>query len=242
MVSRPIYICYPNERQNPLARTWVHEVKEILEQDPQWTGWALTEWEYDNSCSIPINDVASVISAAPGPCVLLRNVQQKVVSGLRNKLLGRAVVLIGDANDSTDVFASLSEARKLHLVGEPMLPRKHVVALLLIAKLEKHQMWGGNNKGYMWTPDLAKGRGVDERFADQIPEVVNDLLSYNLLAFKTSKGRRKYALEPAQRTEIHRLLRELTFQNKLQAILDRDSRVESARELDTLYEYYGDDS
>lgn len=144
------------------------------------------------------------------------------------------MVLVELANCSADVLNQLQHARSQHLAGEPMLPRKLVIALLLIAKLERHQMWGGKNKGYMWFSDLAKGRGVAEEFADQLPAVINDLFSRGLLIQKPSGGKKKHALCPQMRREIHEILRTRKFSDDVHRILSRDTRLASARHLDSV--------
>ena len=240
MAGHPIYLCYPNETLNPMASGWVAEVCVVMEDDDDWRDWEIVAWEYNMSCSVRINDVSSVIISAPGPCILLQDVQQRVVNGLREKLYGRAVVMVGAANDSTDVLQLITQARDLHLQGDPMLPRKLVVALLLVAKLERHQMWGGRNKGYMWASDIPKGRGIDEKYADQIPAVIHDLLCADVLIFKLSKGKRKYALNPYQRAVIHQTLRSFRFPDEPQEIFERDYQLESARALDDVHEHYFD--
>lgn len=242
MPAHQIYICYPNERQHPLVSGWLEEVRDAIEGNPEWQDWDVKSWQYDMSCSVNINDVSSVIIAAPGPCILIRNVQQKVVTGLRNKVYGRSVVLVGEPNDSVDLLGLFEHARELHLIGEPMLPRKLVVALLLVGKLERHQMWGGRNKGFMWASEIPKGRGLDEKFHDCVPAIIGDLLTAGLLIFKTSNGKRKYALNPKCRAAIHETLRSFRFPAEVQEILERDYDLESARELDDVFAYYSKES
>ena len=63
----------------------------------------------------------------------------------------------------------------------------------------------------MWYNDLAKGRGVDERYAEIAHVVANDLLQQQLLIFKTSQGKKKYALNPARTPEVHAVANVGTF-------------------------------
>lgn len=235
MSGQRIFLCHPNARLNPMMPVWIDEVCEVIVSDSTWADWDLTSWEYDMSSAVSINDVASTISSDVGPCVLLRNVQERVIVELRERLYGRSVVVVGVANDSTDILGLLDEARAMHLDGEPRLPRKLVIGLLLLGKLNRHQMWGGRNKGYMWASDLGKGRGVDEQFSDQLPAVINDLYTHGLLISKPSNGKNKYALNPGQRREIYEILRSWRFPGSLHTILLRDERLESARRLDSLY-------
>ena len=236
MADTPIYLGFPNNRLYPTMPEWVGEVRELVINDSDWDGWDLSELEYDMRSALQINDVSSAINTRVGPCVLVKPVQARVFRELRERLYGRTVVLSGSVSDSTDILVLMERARELHDAGEPMLPRKLVIALLLLAKLEKHQMWGGRNKGYMWTSDLAKGRGLPECYSDQLPAVINDLGLRELLIKKQSRGRGKYALNPDRRREIYDALRDKRFRDELHERLSFDPRIESARELDLVYE------
>ena len=205
-----------------------------LLDDPSWSSWSIHTWEYDMSCSVSINDVAATIRSEIGPCVLLRNVQDRVVVELRQRLNGRTSVWVESAQSTTDILIALQKARDYHLRGEPMLPRKLVIALLLVNKLEGQNMWGGRNKGYMWASDLPKGRGLSEDFADQLPEVIGDLFSHDVIIQKPSRRKRKYALNPNRRQEIYEIPRTREFPENLHAILSRNVRLASSRHLDSL--------
>lgn len=165
----------------------------------------------------------------PGPVILLENVQAKALGDLGEKLRTHAVVIVRAIADSTELWDVLVEARRRHEAGEPLLSRKLIVAVLLVRKLRKLNRWGGNAKGYLWHYDLAKGRGVDDRFADIVHEVTNDLLLHGILINKTSQGQQKYALNPRRKPEVHAIADSGTFVNKqLERILMRDPRQESA--------------
>ena len=141
--------------------------------------------------------------------------------------------------DSTDLFAEATAARQLHLAGEPVLPRKFAVAILLLRKLRRGKYWGGNhNKNYLWVDDLAKGRGVDEQFSDVVAEVANLMYLHGFLIAKYggagghSKGQ-KYALNPDLRADIESACHEGNFAEiPLRRILLKDAAVVSARILD----------
>jgi hypothetical protein len=131
--------------------------------------------------------------------------------------------------DSTDLWKAVEEARARHEAGEPLLARKFVLAVLLVRKLRNGHYWRGNAKGYLWYSDLAKGRGVDERFADIVQEVANDLFIHEILVKKISQGKSKYALNPDRKEEVHAIADTGTFHNKrLKHVLERDQRKESA--------------
>ncbi len=143
-------------------------------------------------------------------------------------------VMRASVGDSDGLFSALDQACNLFHAGEPTLPRRHVVALLVLAKLVKEQKWGGKNKNYMWASDLAKGRGVDEIYDGDAQDVAAELERFGLLQKKRSQGRQKFAGNPRSLKAIASALEELAFEGDLQAIFDRDDRLVSARELDGL--------
>lgn len=230
-----VYLCCPLDRYLP-------GIGEIARQSIQATGLeasgAVRLTQYDNSCQLRIADICSQVIANPGPVVLVNPVQQAVVVTLRDRLAGHAVVLVCDVTCTDDLVAKLTEAQELHESGEPQIPRRRVVAFLLLRKLEREVMWAGKNKGYMWASDIPKGRGLNEKFSDDVPAVISLLLQDGLLIFKTSQGKRKYALNPERREEIYEILRERRFpQSSCTRIFERDERLESVRHLDCLSEY-----
>jgi hypothetical protein len=159
----------------------------------------------------------------------MENVQRKALEDLRHRLRTRAVVMVKSVADSTDLWEALDEAKRRFDSGEPFLPRKFVVAVLIIRKLRKGNYWAGKQKGYLWREDLAKGRGLDERYADIADVVANDLLQHEILIPKTSQGTKKYALNPARKPEVHAIANDGIFWNKkLEKILMKDTDEVSA--------------
>ncbi len=141
----------------------------------------------------------------------------------------RAVVLVKAPTSSDGLMASIVEAWRRHETGEPLLASKLIVSVLIVRKLKARHYWGGKAKEYLWASDLAKGRGVDERFADIAPEVANDLFLSGILIKKTSQGQPKYALDPERKSEVHDIADQATFRNKqLERVLMRDQQQEGA--------------
>lgn len=203
--------------------------------DPAWDGWHLCKWEYDHRSALQINDFVSAVLSDIGPCVICRPVQASVLAAVQRKLAARTVVLPpGEIVSSDDLWLNLVDAREKFLSGDPYLPQKMVVALLLLAKLERHQMWGGNAKGYMWLDVLCKGRGLDEQFSGALPAVLNELISAEYVIHKTSQGNKKYALNPGKRPEIAGFIETREFNGDLERILFRDRTLVSARDLDVI--------
>ena len=235
MSGQPIYLCYPSARTNPLCAQWVSDICTVFTGSVEWASWSLRLWQCDDSCGLQVNDVASAVIGDIGPVVVVRPVQESVFVNLRERLYARAVVVVGDVSDSADILGLLEQARTAHLGGEPMLPRKLVVALALIGKLNRNNRWGGHNrKGFMWGDDLKNGKGFPIEFADQLPEVLGDLISARLVQKKHSQSANKYALNRAEQHAIYAALRTWRFPESVDRILRRDTRLESARSLDKL--------
>ncbi|MHB1426773.1 MAG: hypothetical protein ACYC3I_26755 [Gemmataceae bacterium] len=229
MRPKRVYLLHPDPKYLPEIKAWVQEVESLLRDDPSWNEWDLSAYSYNNRNSFDVQPMFVRVLNKPGPVILLENIQAKALGDLREKLRTHAVIILRTVANSTDLWDVVAEARGRHEAGEPLLPRKLIVAVLLVRKLRKLNRWGGNAKGYLWNYDLAKGRGVDERFADVVHEVTNDLLLHGVLINKTSQGQQKYALNPNRKPEVHAIADSGTFVNKqLERILMRDPREESA--------------
>ncbi len=162
----------------------------------------------------------------------MEKVQGKALGLLRDRLRTRAVILIDAVSDAGGVCDKIVEARQRFERREPFLPRKFVVAILIVRKLRKGNYWAGKEKGYLWHDELAKGRGVDERYVEIVHTVANDLLQNDILIFKTSQGSKKYALNPARKPEVHAIADNRDFWNeRLESILLKDREEVSAHEL-----------
>ncbi|PPT92699.1 hypothetical protein XaraCFBP7407_19510 [Xanthomonas arboricola pv. arracaciae] len=84
----------------------------------------------------------------------------------------------------------------------------------------------------MWTDDLQKGRGFNEDHTCRLGAVLRILLGGNILIYKISKSSKKYALNPAMRSEINDIMRRRDFPTDVQkGLLSNDQRV-SVREID----------
>jgi hypothetical protein len=224
-----VYLVHPGPQQNPDLAGWIVEVEHLIRTVTDWDDWDLECIRYNDRNGFDVQPLFVRVLNKPGPVVLLENVQQKPLADIREKLGIHAVLLVESAADPTDLWAIVDDARQRHINGEPLLARKLVAAVLIVRKLRHGNHWGGNAKGYLWHYDLAKGRGVPEQFSDIVGEVANDLLLQDILIYKTSKGLKKYALNPERKAEIHAIADDGFFQNPhLERILLRDRRQESA--------------
>jgi hypothetical protein len=230
-----VYLFHPTTVYLPGITDWVREIESRLRGESSWDKWDLLPFPYNTRNSFDIQPLFVRVLNKPGPVVLLKKVhankespRAKAVNDLRVKLWAHSIVILREVGNSTDLWKSVEEARRLHEAGEPLLPRKFVVAVLIVRKLRKQNKWGGKDKGYLWHYDLARGRGVDDRFADIVHEVANDLCLQEILINKTSQGERKYALNPDRKAEVHAIADDGTFTNKhIKNVLMRDQREES---------------
>lgn len=192
---------------------------------------------YDANCSLSILDFCSMVGQRPGPVLLLKPIKATVLEGVRIRLAVKLPVACEMVACQESLRAAVGTVLAQFKSGEPMVPLDIAVAILILAKLEDGHMWGGNAKGYMWAADIPKGRGVDEKYKDRVPHVINILLQHNLLIKKPSQGKSKYALNPCMKQDIYETLRLRSFPEVIGRYLFRHQHLESVRVLDNLPEY-----
>jgi hypothetical protein len=224
-----VYLLHPGPKSHPAIADWVAEVVQFLREEPSWEEWDVHAIPYNERNGFDVQPLFARVLRNPGPVLLLETVQKKPLGDLRGKLYARAIVLLKSPANTNDLLDSVLEARSRHESGEPLLARKLVVAILIVRKLRNLHRWSGNAKGYLWSYDLAKGRGVDEQFADVALEVANDLFLNDILVKKTSQGKPKYALNPDRKEDVHAIADDGTFRDRrLREILLRDRQEISA--------------
>src|SRR3990167_2580587 len=200
-------------------------------------GWEIRPSCYVRQKSLDARDFTSMVLQQPGPVLLLGPVQQRVVELVRQRIGTRTTVDLATIFDRDALTEAVDQAIAAFDAGEPRLSMDVVVALLMIRKLAREQMWSGNAKGYMWADDIPKGRGLDEKYAARVPNVVNVLLNHGYLVRKTSQHTSKYALNPERRAEIHGILRDRRLPRNVEAPLARGALQESVRALDLLGDF-----
>lgn len=231
-----VYLLHPQERYLPGITDWVSGVGKLIGADAKWDGWQIQAVSFDSQNGFSASDVTARVVASLGPVVVAGAVQASACQILRDRLQTRSVVVVADKiGCEADLLAALQDARQRFESGEPQLPRKFVVAVLVLRKMISCDYWGGGakNKAFAWLDNIAKGRGVDDQFADIVPEVVNDLCLHDLLVKKISNGGKKYGLNHELRAEVHLAADSLVFANEaLRRLLMKDRRLVSARWLD----------
>lgn len=192
---------------------------------------------YDNACSLSILDFCSMVGQKPGPVILLQPIQSKVLEGIRLRLAANVPVAAETIACDDGLKAAASSVIQQFESGQPMTGMDLIVGVLIMAKLDDGHMWAGNAKGYMWASDIPKGRGIDEKYRDRVPHVLNILLQHEVLVKKPSQGKSKYALNPGKKPEIYEMLRGRKFPTEIEKYLLRHHQLESVRVLDDLPHY-----
>lgn len=194
--------------------------------------WTLAVRHYKADGSIDAVSFASTTMQSPGPVLLLQPIQRNAYDAIYVRLGDRVPVLRRGVTNLNELSEAIAEAIADYARGEPMIPRDLAVALMLVHKLDSNHMWSGNAKSYMWTDDLSKGRGFDEAHACRLPDVLRILTGSEILVFKPSRARRKYALNPELRAEIHDMMRTRRFPDAVHSrLIVNDDRV-SVRDID----------
>lgn len=231
-----IYVGYPALQYNNSPASLLG----LCQQQPEAYGhWTLRLCPYLPDTSLIARDFCSKVLQAPGPVVLLRQVKTSTIVEIRRRLGARVPVMVGDVAAIEDLLAILNQAVQQFEGGEPLLALDLVVAFLMIRKLDQEHMWTGNAKGYLWAGDIPKGRGLDTKYEPRVGNVLNILLQHEIVVFKISKGKKKYALNPERREEIYEILRNRKFPDHIERILLRHPALETVRALDCLEVYEG---
>lgn len=225
-----VYLGHPvglyNGDPASLADLWTDEPARYGES------WSLQRRNYAKDSALNAQDFCSLVLQTLGPVVLLQPLQARSLQEIMLRLGGRVPVVIAEVFCIEDLNEAIASAILDFAAGLPNESLDVVVALLLMQKLDRELMWAGNAKGYMWNDLLAKGRGVDEKYACRLPTVISVLNQGELLVFKTSKGKRKYALNPDKRPEIHKILNNRKFPPQMQGALVKNAQTEKVRVLD----------
>lgn len=232
-----IYLVYP-----PELGPWVEEVSSLIEGDPTWVDWKIVRLPCNAQHGFNPSGVVPRVRSALGPVIILEKVQAPPREKVRELLRSYTPVLVREVHDSTELLEVISDARSKFLIGEPLLPKKFVTALLVLGKLYAENYWAGNAKGYIWRDDIPKGRGIPPDVVDKVHEVVKDLLNIGLLVSKKSCGLPKYALNQQRRQEITTILDESSFRDRnIQRMFTKDKDEVSARLVDQIRHVLGQD-
>ena len=233
-VPRSIYIGHPASAYegDPASLVRACGAQPALHND-----WVIRERPYDSKASLHVRDFCSMVLQSPGPVLLLEPVRRNVLEDIRSRIGSRVPVVACSVSDLAGLRQKIIELGSLFDSGEPSLPLDCVVAILMMRKFDQEHMWSGNSKGYMWFDWIHRGRGLDEKFHPRVAHVLNVLLQHGIVVMKNSCSKKKYALNPARRSEIYGYLRSRRLPEEVEKILSRNGAVESARSLDVVAEY-----
>lgn len=201
---------------------------------PTWdvANFTLKIRHYKADGALDAVDFASSVIQSLGPVLLLQPIQSNSHAAIHLRLSDKVPVHRRTTSDITELSQAIGEAIDAFSNGEPTIALDLAVAVMLMHKLDSNLKWAGNDKSYMWGDDLRKGRGFDEEYSPRLPSVLRILQAGEVLVYKLSKNKRKYALNPAMRPQIHEMMRKRKFPDAVQrGLLSNDERV-SARIID----------
>jgi hypothetical protein len=220
---------------------WIEEAWNVIQTDhPECAGWSISHaLKTDGSYGFDALDAFAVVARDPGPVLFLGRLQTTQVGLLEQKLTDRVVSRRSDATESSEVYEAILDLIARHHTGEPEVPRRLAVAVMLIAKLERMHYWGGNAKGFMSVSKLAKSNGLDEQYADTAHNVAEYLSSskrqLRLMSTKLGDGSPKYACNNDERSRVYDFLRKWSIDDKeTMQWLTRDSQKVPVRVLDAI--------
>ena len=196
--------------------------------------WTVKPKVFDVRNSLNASAYVSEVLTAPGPVLIVRPVQTNTLVEITTRLEGRQLVVPADAYDLASLVEAARALKAQFDRGEPLIPLRRAVALMLVRKLHRSHMWGGNAKGYMWAESIPKGRGLDEAYHSHVADLVYLLSQHEILISKISNSKRKYALNPERRSEIGDFLRNRKFSEPLERVFARQGEMLTARVLDIL--------
>ncbi|QNP49386.1 hypothetical protein [Diaphorobacter aerolatus] len=226
-----IYIAHPLGEYDGSSTSFV----QVCANNPKWNAeWKFSIHQYDKNFALIAKDFCSLVLQSPGPIVMIRPVQAKTLEEVRIRVATRLPIMAVEIASAADLEEFIDVAIAQFSNGEPLIALDIVVAFLLVRKLDQEHMWSGNSKGYMWASDIPKGRGVDIKYESRVPNVLNILLSHNLIFFKISNSKKKYALNPEKRVEIYEILKSRIFPPEIEGPLSRYPDQVSVRALDVL--------
>ena len=240
MATGPIYIVHPPESQFPGISEWLREVANVTSDDPEWSAFPLRPISTRDDLGFRVTDVLSRVASESGPVLIFKSTQTSPRQQVRMRLARKTVVQVTNPMDCAELLADLRRLRDLFASGDPQLPRRLVATVLIIRKLYTHKYWGGSHqKNFIWSDDIANGRGVSPDFKDVAQDIANFLHLRGILVAKYGSGKRragkrqKYALSRQREEDVRRLANDGERRDeRLNRWLYKDNATASARCLD----------
>ena len=196
MATGPIYIVHPPELRFPGISEWLREAANATSDDPEWAAFPLHTIATREDLGFQVTDVLSRVASETGPVLIFKSTQTSPRQQVRMRLARKTVVQVTDPVDCAELLGDLRSLRDLFASGEPQLHRRLVATVLIIRKLYTHKYWGGSHqKNFIWSDDIANGRGVAPDFKDIAQDVANFLYLRGILIAKYGSGKRKALLK-----------------------------------------------
>lgn len=233
-----LYILHPAESRLPGITARLASAQDRVRNSAAWDDCSISTFEYDPQAGFNVPTVSDFVLRNPGPVLLIQKVQHRLRTRLEELLKSRVVVYCAEIACDDDLWAILEEAREAHEDGQPRVPLREVIAYLILRKLESQGKWGGEakNKAFLWSDDLARG-GFPKDLCDarEIMNVAQELAKADILSFKKSEGKSKYAL--GEKGIVQPILdsHSFTSQPSLKKFFERNSKRVNCRILDQQY-------
>jgi hypothetical protein len=227
-----LHIIHPREQRLPGITAWIAEVERLIKDYADWDDCQIRRAEYTEQAGFDVPTQVDIVRRAPGPVILIQNVQARIRQRFESFLRGRVVVYCFSIYGAEDLWQAMEVARKEYEDGEPRIPLREIIAYLILRKLERQGKWGGTslNKAFLWSEDLPKGgfpKDLVERRA--VFDVASELERHGILQTKKSSGQKKYALGP--KAVVQPILDAKAFENrpKLREFFERDGIRQPSR-------------
>ena len=138
---------------------WMAQVEANLNADANWDGCTRRRVAYDSQAGFNLGTEVNNVRHSPGPAIFIQKVQARLLDRFREIVRREISVYVIAPTCSTDILNTCEEARLAYEGGEPRIPSRELIAYLILAKLSRHDMWGGTslNKNFLWASDLPKG-------------------------------------------------------------------------------------
>ena len=148
-----LHVGFPQKKNHPYIDEWIEDAWGKITQIN--SGWKLRKFKYDEKNNFVPHDQFTAIKSLPGPVLLIEKVQRKSAKILADKINNKFPIDIVDIRSEDQLEKIMLQSIEQYKNYDPFLPRKYVVALLVINKLVQLNMWGGKNKGayiskYKW--------------------------------------------------------------------------------------------
>lgn len=201
-----LYIIHPALERMPHLLEWLGSVENLLRSEVAWNEWSIHRIECDLQAKFDVPTQSDRIRRFPGSVIAIQKVRAADLGRLEAMLKGESTVYKIAPACSEDIWIACESARASYLDGHPLISLRELVAYLIICKLIRYKMWGGEslNKNFMWSDDLPKGGFPKEVVESRVVvEVADVLYGCGILSRKESQGQYKYASRRCSSCECH---------------------------------------